>query len=82
MVAQCFDLSCGLDSAVGRDLLEYAHARFDPFDVSSILRGPLGGLIGNHLAHPLLVLEPSSESAEADSADDRDSDDDQEEDKH
>jgi hypothetical protein len=68
-----------LHSAVGRDLLKNAKARFDAFHVLRILRGLFGRLVGEKLAHLFLVLKPALESAHPDTAENRDSDDDYEE---
>ena len=45
-VAQGFDLRRGLNSAVGDDLLEHAHARFELGVAGGILRRLLGGQAG------------------------------------
>src|SRR4249919_971229 len=78
-LAQGFDLGRGLHAAIGNDLLDHPQARLQPLDVGRILRGFLGRLAGNKLAHFFLVLEPALEGAHRNSPEHRNSDDDDEE---
>lgn len=43
LIAQCLDLVCNDDPAVGDDAFQNAHALFQPLGLCRILRGLFGG---------------------------------------
>jgi hypothetical protein len=65
---ECFNLGSRLNTPVGHDLLKHAQARFDALNVRRVLRGLLGSLISNQLAHLFFVLKPSIEHCHAEAA--------------
>lgn len=56
------DLFCRLGPAIGHDLLDRFQSCFDALNLSAILCGALGRLLGDQPTHFLFVLKPPPEA--------------------